>query len=144
MSKTYVWDVEVFAHYFDCEPPASAVVAMQSFNEAMHKTSVGPYEIINPPDIGTLVVITPTFRYMTTDSLLSWLGDMNLHHALKTREVISWLVHCGARKADALRIQELVDTVKNLEQKLCERDCIIHSLQRDITNVLRLYYGRPR
>ena len=140
-SDPYVWDVEVFAHYFAADPPVSDVVAMQSFGEAMKKRYVGQYLIVNPPEVGTLVALRDPVRYMTTDAFFAWLGDMDKDYARKTREVLAWLVMCGARKADAIRIRKLKETVKDLERRLGERDGIIESLQRNLVRVLGAYLG---
>ena len=136
-SSAYVWDVEIFAHYFDVDPPEKDVVAEQSFKYALEKRYVGHYLIINPAEAGALVPVGDPVRYMTTDAFFAWLGNIPRDYAQKTREVFAWLIMCGARKADTLQIEQLSARVKDLEEKVCERDSIIESLQKNLTWVLR-------
>ena len=143
-SSPYVWDVGIFAHYFDEEPPERDIVARQSFLDALERKHVGQYIIVNPPEPGALVPIGGPSRYMTTDAFFAWLGGMDNEFAQKTREVLAWLVMCGARKADTIQIKDLTTRVQQLEKKICERDSIIESLQRNIAQILRTFLVQKR
>ena len=142
-ASPYVWDVEIFAHYFAAEIPESDVVATVPFNETYLTTRyVGKYLIVNPPEVGTYVAIIQTVHYMTTDAFFAWLGNIKHDFAQKTREVLAWLIMYGARKADNIQIEKLEKRVKDLERKVCERDGVIESLQKNLTDVLRTFLRR--